>query len=121
MRELLVLTKLRLQRWGMLVLYTGRVPAFYLVAIVALAIFTPDPAFAYTGDKFEEVCDKVLNALADGDLGSLLAALSGLAAIIASAMGGFKAAWGLLAVSVSSYILKAYIGIWFDECTDGVS
>ncbi len=119
MRELLAITKLRVQHWGMLVLCTGRIPACYVLAILALAVFTPDAAFAYDGGKFEEVCDSILNALADGDLGSLLAALSGVAAIIASAMGGFKAAWGLLVVSVGSYILKAYIGIWFDECTDG--
>ncbi|MCB0323776.1 MAG: hypothetical protein KDD69_09395, partial [Bdellovibrionales bacterium] len=73
-------------------------------------------ADAYTGEKFRDVCGKITTALDSGNLGSLLAALAGIGAIVASAMGGFKAAWALLVVSVGSFILRTYIEMWFAEC-----
>jgi len=67
----------------------------------------------YDGDRFGDVCKHFLESHRTG-FGSLLTAISGLGAIIASAMGGFKAAWGLLVVSIGSFILNTYKNLWFD-------
>jgi hypothetical protein len=105
----------------MAALRVDRVSFFYITALLVLMTFTPNTANAYTPGKFGGICNTIIEALATDNLGSLLAALAGVGAIIASAMGGFKAAWGLVVVSVSSFILKAYIDIWFaaGDCQAG--
>lgn len=67
----------------------------------------------YNGDRFGDVCKHFLDSHRTG-FGSLLTAISGLGAIVASAMGGFKAAWGLLVVSIGSFILNTYKDLWFN-------
>ena len=66
----------------------------------------------YDGQKFGDICRQFLESHRTG-YGSLLTAISGLGAIIASAMGGFKAAWGLLVVAIGSFILNTYKDLWF--------
>lgn len=95
------------------------VAVLYLLALFTLLIFSPEQAYAYQSGKFGDVCGKIITALATENFGSLLAALAGVGAIVASAMGGFKAAWSLLVVSVGSFILNEYIGIWFNDCQAG--
>lgn len=69
----------------------------------------------YSEHRFQQVCKAVLK-MHEGQYGSLLSAASGLGAIIASAMGGFKMAWGLLIVSTSSFLLEKYETLWFTKC-----
>lgn len=74
----------------------------------------------HTGDKnkFSDVCKKIVEMHGkDGNYAALLTSLSGIAAIIASAMGGFKSAWGLLVVAIGSFILNSYRSLFFwDSC-----
>ncbi len=83
--------------------------------IMMLLVFFQKDAHAYTGEKYKELCGKFLTEIA-GDLGSLFAAIAGVGAIIASAMGGMKMAWSLVVVSIGSYILQTYQELWFDSC-----
>lgn len=73
----------------------------------------------YTGLKYGEVCSRILDMHADGGYGSLLATIAGIGAIISSAMGGFKAAWGLIIVAISSFILDAYRTLFFGNSCGG--
>lgn len=68
------------------------------------------------GAKFKEVCSKTLGYLADDGLGALLASAAGLGAVIAAAMGSFRAAWGLVVISVGAFLLKNYVELWFQPC-----
>ena len=60
-------------------------------------------------------CDRILGYI-EGGFGSLVAAAAGLAAIIAAAVGGFKAAWALLVVGVGSFIVRSYITLFLSPC-----
>ena len=73
----------------------------------------------YRGVKYGEVCSRILDIHADGGYGSLLATIAGVAAIIAAAMGGFKAAWSLIVVAISSFILNAYRTLFFGTSCGG--
>lgn len=75
-------------------------------------------AEAYNGAKYGQLCGKILTELGD-DLGSLFAAVAGVGAVVASAMGGMKMAWSLVIVSLGSYLLKTYQELWFDQCAGG--
>lgn len=66
----------------------------------------------YKDDKFGLVCKSTLDYL-HGGFGALLTAITGLGAIIASAVGGFRMAWALLVVSIGSFILQSYMEMWF--------
>lgn len=75
----------------------------------------------YTGKKFGDVCKKIIDMHGnESDYGALLTSLAGIAAILASAMGGFKSAWALLVVSIGSFILDTYRKLFFwDSCGGG--
>ena len=91
----------------------------FLFGLVLLHSAGADFAFAGSG-TYSAACNGVLS-LAEGTFGAMVTAIAGLAAIIASALGGFKAAWSLLVVSVGSFILRAYITLFNGECQDGAS
>lgn len=60
-------------------------------------------------------CGRLLAYMETG-FGALVAAAAGIGAIIASAVGGFKAAWSLLVVSIGAFILRAYITLFNAGC-----
>ena len=60
-------------------------------------------------------CGRLIAYMETG-FGALVAAAAGVGAIIASAVGGFKAAWSLLVVSIGSFILRAYITLFNTPC-----
>ncbi|MBP9837438.1 MAG: hypothetical protein KBC84_01860 [Proteobacteria bacterium] len=66
------------------------------------------------GNKFDEVCKSSLKYLQEDGFSAMLAAIAGIGAIIASALGGFRMAWALLIVSLGSYILGQYVGLFFE-------
>lgn len=79
--------------------------------LILLFLFV-EPAEAYQGGKFKDVCQKTFGYL-DGGFAGLLSAVTGVGAIIAAATGGFRAAWGLIVVSIGAFILKEYLDLWF--------
>jgi hypothetical protein len=71
---------------------------------------------AYAGKgSYGQACDGLLQ-LVEGTFGALLTAAAGIGAIVASAVGGFKMAWTLVVVSIGSFILRAYIGLFNGSC-----
>ncbi len=94
----------------------------FFVTVLILLIVSQEFALAqaaggggtegYDDSKFGVACISALNYL-QGGFGALLSAIAGFAAVIASAMGGFRMAWGLLIVSIGSFILQEYMEIWF--------
>lgn len=51
--------------------------------------------------------------LIEGPYGALLATVAGLGAIVSSAMGQYRSAYNFLIVSISSFILRAMVSMWF--------
>lgn len=62
-----------------------------------------------------QACNTLLGYM-EGSFGALVAAAAGIGAIIAAAVGGFKAAWALLVVSVGAFILRSYISLFNGSC-----
>ncbi len=58
----------------------------------------------------------ILLAYMETGFGALVASAAGVGAIIAAAVGGFKAAWSLLVVSIGAFILRAYITLFNQGC-----
>lgn len=55
--------------------------------------------------------------LIEGAFGALIMVVAGLAAIIAAAMGAYRAAMGMLVVAVGAFILRALVSLFFDAST----
>ena len=88
---------------------------FTLAAIAATYVaLSPVAAFAAAGTP--SIACNILVSYIEGPFGALIAAAAGVAAIIAAAMGGFKAAWCLLVVSVGSFILRSYLTLYNGAC-----
>ena len=85
-----------------------------ILGVVLLYSGTTELAHAGSG-SMTLACNKVL-LLIEGAFGALVAAVAGVAAIVAAAMGGFKMAWALVVVSVGAFILRAYITLFFAGC-----
>lgn len=62
-----------------------------------------------------QACNKLLQYI-EGSFGSLVATAAGIGAIVAAAVGGFKAAWCLLVCSIGAFILRAYITLFNRAC-----
>ena len=84
------------------------------VAIVGTFIL-PETAYAFDDQRYKTVCQKVIN-LFEGPFGAMLTAAAGVGAVVCSAMGGFKMAWACLVVSVSAFIMRSYVTLFFDTC-----
>ena len=59
-----------------------------------------------------------LFALIEGSFGALIMVVAGLAAIIAAAMGSYKAAVSLLVVAVGAFILRALVSLFFGDFSE---
>ena len=103
-------TCIRVCEWG--VKHPNIVCAAVLTAYVAQ---TTQDAFAQNNGNPLKACQELLSYI-EGVFASLVAAAAGLGAIIASAVGGFKAAWGLLVVSIGAFILRSFIGVFLAQC-----
>jgi len=51
--------------------------------------------------------------LIEGAFGALIMVVAGLGAIISAAMGGYRAALGMLVVAVGAFILRALVSLFF--------
>ena len=56
--------------------------------------------------------------LIEGAYGALLATVAGIGAIVSSAFGQYRAAYNFLIVSISSFILRAMVSMWFGVPTN---
>jgi hypothetical protein len=91
----------------------GWSPALWVLLVIAIFGFgLPDTAFALDQGKLGVVCDRTLKYL-EGGFGSLISAITGIGAIVASASGGFRTAWALVIVSIGAFILREYVDIFF--------
>ena len=54
-----------------------------------------------------------LFCLVEGAFGALIMVVSGLGAIVAAAMGAYRAAVGMLVVAVGAFILRALVSLFF--------
>jgi hypothetical protein len=59
-------------------------------------------------------------ALIEGAFGALIMVVSGLAAIVAAAMGAYRAAVGMLVVAVGAFILRALVSLFFGSNFEAV-
>lgn len=53
--------------------------------------------------------------LIEGSFGALVMVVAGLGAIIAAAMGAYRASLGMLVVAVGSFILRSLVSLFFPE------
>lgn len=86
----------------------------FLTGVILLASAGVDNAYAGSG-TFGGACTKML-LLVEGAFGALVAAVAGVAAILAAALGGFKMAWSLVVVSIGAFILRSWIRLFQGEC-----
>lgn len=85
-----------------------------VLGVVLIASAFPENAHAGFG-SFGAACNKML-LLVEGAFGALVAAVAGVAAILAAALGGFKMAWSLVVVSVGAFILRSWIQLFQGSC-----
>ncbi len=62
-----------------------------------------------------------LLSMIEGALGALIMVVAGIAAIVAAAMGAYRAAVGMLAVAIGAFILRALVSLFFGETIEGNS
>jgi hypothetical protein len=67
----------------------------------------------YNDDKIAESVDVVFLFI-NGTFGALIMVASGVAAILSSAFGQYRAALGLMVVAVGSFILRSLVRTWFN-------
>lgn len=77
----------------------------------------PGPIGSFTEAQYDDTL--IRNAvgnlfkMVEGAFGALIMVVSGLGAIIASAMGAYRAAVGMLVVAVGSFILRSLVSLFF--------
>ena len=89
------------------------------VVLITAGIFEhADAAYSrvarYNDDRVAESVD-VLLAYINGAFGALIMVISGVGAIMSCAFGQYKAALGLLAVAVGSFVLRTLVATWFND------
>ncbi len=92
---------------------------FQRLVLGAFGMFLIMSAFAGNayagGGTFGIACSKML-LLVEGAFGAMVAAVAGVAAILAAALGGFKMAWSLVVVSIGAFILRSWILLFQGSC-----
>ncbi len=86
----------------------------FAVGVVLIASVGAENAYAGSG-TFGAACGKML-LLVEGAFGAMIAAVAGVAAILAAALGGFKMAWSLVVVSIGAFILRSWIQLFQGSC-----
>jgi len=79
---------------------------------------TPNgPSGSYTEAQFDDELIRSgvgnLFQLIEGAFGALIMVVAGLGAIIAAAMGAYRAALGMLVVALGAFILRALVSLFF--------
>jgi hypothetical protein len=67
----------------------------------------------YNDDRVSEAADVILTYI-NGAFGALVMIACGVAAILSSAFGQYRAAMGLMVVAVGSFIRRSLVNTWFN-------
>lgn len=70
---------------------------------------------APTNDRIGETANVILTELIEGTFGALIMIVAGLVAIVAAAMGAYRAAMACLVVAVGAFILRTFVEIFFGD------
>jgi len=68
----------------------------------------------YNDVRFAEASNAILSYL-EGSFGALIMVVAGLIAIISAAFGQYRAAMGCLIIAVGAFILRSFIGTFFND------
>lgn len=96
-------------QWGLMAL--GLMLLAGGLALDSEAAYTPRSA--YNDDRIAEAVDVVFLFI-NGTFGALIMVASGVAAILSSAFGQYRAALGLMVVAIGSFILRSLVKTWFN-------
>ena len=95
----------------------GRVTLFALgIALLAVGLSVDASALAtdYNDDRISNSVNAILTYL-EGSFGALVMVTAGIAAILSSAFGQYRAALGALVVAVGAYILRSFMSTFFND------
>jgi hypothetical protein len=94
---------------GVVLLTTG------LSSFSMAAYADPDSLTTYYNDqRIADSVNAILTYL-EGTFGALVMAAAGIGAILSSAFGQYKAALGCLVVAVGAFILRSFLGTFFND------
>ncbi len=92
------------------------VTILFLTGIVLLNAGLADYSFAQEGGQiFQDAAKKIVCQVLPGTFGAMLSAFAGIFALIAAAIGAYRAVWALVFVSVGCFIAQNFVGILFGE------
>lgn len=89
---------------------------FFATSLLAQAVGSgPTGSFSEAGLDDSLIRNAVGNLfqLIEGAFGALIMVVAGILAIIAAAMGGYRAALGMLIVALGAFILRALVSLFF--------
>ena len=95
---------------------------FYTMILGGFAVLSTglaDLSLAQLGEpndnKIAETANVILTQLIEGSFGALVMIVAGLVAIVAAAMGAYRAAMACLVIAVGAFILRTFVEIFFGE------
>ena len=71
-------------------------------------------AIAYNDERLAGAVNAILTYI-EGSFGAMVMVAAGIGAILSSAMGQYRAALGLLVVAVGAFILRSFVGTFFND------
>ena len=74
----------------------------------------PKHAIAYNDERLAGAVNAILTYI-EGTFGAMVMVAAGIGAILSSAMGQYRAALGLLVVAVGAFILRSFVGTFFND------
>lgn len=88
--------------------------AFFFLGAALLVVCAANSGFALAGeDKLYKALNTIGQAVT-GTFGALIMVATGVGVIVSSAMGQYRAAWGLLVVALGALILRGAITAFFN-------
>ena len=93
--------------------------AMLLGGVALLSFGLVDASYAQLGaptnDRIGETANVILTELIEGTFGALIMIVAGLVAIVAAAIGAYRAAMACLVVAVGAFILRTFVEIFFGD------
>ncbi len=99
-------------------------PMLLVAGVVLLTVGLAETSSAATNTSFSKAnyndtlvqgAVQQLFCLIEGAFGALIMVVAGLGAIVAAAMGAYRAAVGMLVVAVGAFILRALVSLFFGD------
>jgi len=75
----------------------------------------PDSSALDNDDRLSTVASALLRGFIEGPFGALLMIIAGLVAIIAAAMGAYRAAMACLVIAVGAFVLRSFVNLFFGD------